>query len=127
MSKFLNKTFSELVLEKGFNRKCLGFYHIDKAFRDGYSFLEGDIDIYNHHGMFKLIKAPLYQDVVDWLREEKRLRISVTPRTSGNSAYEIWKWDSEKVHWVEVSVFNSYKEYYEALDKAIEEALKLIP
>lgn len=74
--------------------------------------------------------APLYQQVIDWFREKHKLHfyIETTPsfdKMQGNkfkvsikSCFEPFKWTTGHYYLGDT--------YYEALDKAIEEALKLI-
>lgn len=75
--------------------------------------------------------APLYQQVVDWFREKHNLVLDVYQEFNDVDAYTgFWAVDiSElrkyrKPHIVEIE--ETYADYYEAWNKAIEEALKVI-
>lgn len=95
--------------------------------------------------------APLYQQVVDWLRDEHKLALTLTwAGRSGDGTFTYWgcqihhavnglKAHINKTHYYEYEVLDGRKvggmmtyefknmTYYEALTKAIEEALKLLP
>lgn len=95
-------------------------------------------------GVFtKTIPAPTYQEAIDWLRENMRIRIDVQTKTSGKSGYNLFMWDKERVCWVHVyyreskdgnisdgaivegSSFLSVMDYYDAFELAMIEALKI--
>jgi predicted ATP-grasp superfamily ATP-dependent carboligase len=102
--------------EKGFDEPSLAYYDKDKDFIIG---------ILNNIGLKRFISAPLYQQVVDWFREKHKIVIYVGlyDREDVNS----WKYEITK--YGEYKLMGMSKQfpctYYEALTKAIEEALKL--
>lgn len=55
--------------ELGFNEKCLGSYCVTPKFD------AGDFEL----GVSYSLKAPLWQQAIDWLREEHKLHVSVLP------------------------------------------------
>lgn len=71
----------------------------------------------------RYITAPLYQQVTDWLREKHKIDICIEP----------WK-DATGKGGREIKIYSHHRliqsistpDYYQALTKAIEEALKLI-
>jgi len=65
------------------------------------------------------LDAPLYQQVVDWLREKHDLNIGMNYFKIGTVSY--WEY---RIHYKDI--YGQGGEYYNALTKAIEEALKLI-
>ncbi len=67
------------------------------------------------------LKAPLYQQVVDWLRNEHKIHL-VSTEDAGLYLFGI-KWYAEKRY---NEMYPKGGEYYEALNNAIVEALKLI-
>ena len=73
------------------------------------------------------VSAPLYQQVVDWFREKHRIELMVKSRINGEIdiyLYSVNKFgDSSSYRYDKSYVKYSY---YEALNQAIEEALKLI-
>ncbi len=91
---------------------------------------------------FKYVKVnmaapPLYQQVVDWFREKHKILINIEKDTLGSYYGKIIN-DYDKVHKGsgnhtyfdnDISIsndFKGFKTYYEAFDRAIEEAIKLI-
>ena len=101
--------------EKGFNEDCFGCYYKDKTFA-----YHPDSDV--------SVDAPLYQQVIDFIRD-KGIVISIYNNASG------YLWNRAKTEggtdlgWSEYNGPNEsgvWDSYYEALNNAIEEALKLI-
>lgn len=90
-----------------------------------------------HFGSYPvgLLQAPLYQQIIDWFREKHNLHIylSVDFYESGdNYLWQILIKDiTDKTFYSKKSTGlygdnNEYPTYYKALEKAIEEAFKLI-
>lgn len=111
-----------LAKEKGFNERCLGWYQSDKCPYNKY-------ESTNSHLKELLMRpehctAPLYQQIIDWLREEHNIFIHVEPEHD----YEKLKYYRVQLvvsgRWLKVN--EEFKTNYESLNKAIEEALKLI-
>ena len=69
------------------------------------------------------LKAPTYQQLVDWFREKHNLVVESRPLNNLNwwDAY-IWNGDTMD----RILRVPGFKTYYEALNKAIEESFKLI-
>ena len=103
--------------EKGFDYNCFAFY-------DSNNNIEYFCNLYKKHtNNSKSLGAtvsPLYQQVVDWFREEHNILISVD--NDGREYFYVYTFlkDDDR------HILDGYKTYYEALTKAIEEALKLI-
>ena len=102
--------------EKGFNEPCFAVYN---------NLRNGHIDLlskrYGKNEMISLVAAPLYQQVVDWLREKYSLCVWVNKQWAGEINY---------IGYVE-GMYPIEKEsdgntYYEALTKVIKKVLKLI-
>ena len=122
----MNKLFVsyEIALklkEKGFNEGCFGFYGDDgKLYFDG--FIEDGLN-----PVYSL--APLYQQVIDWLRDEKYINIETQ---YDFIAYDVIIHDYKNSNTKKLTSTLSGKtpycftDYYEALNVAIEESLKLI-
>lgn len=72
-----------------------------------------------------IISAPLYQQVIDWFREKYKIHVAASsfPIYNGKYGYQYQR-AGTSYGWTPHFEGNSY---YEALNKAIEEALKLIP
>jgi hypothetical protein len=106
--------------EKGFDAECLAYYHKDielVMFSEVPPFMRN-----NRHN--SNVCAPLWQQAIDLLREEKGVLLTVD------------KWMNEEKNWCyAITKFNEtnlaeYKEqfdsYYSALQSGIEKALELI-
>lgn len=140
---FVTYEIAKKLKELGFDEPCLGLFDANKTF------LIKEITQYDSETYFGGYSAPLWQQSIDWLREKKGWNISINeigmysniePYTKGvYTAYEYWiynthenkkyilcKYDSKK-HIIGDFINNiAAQSYYEALNKAIEEALKLI-
>lgn len=101
--------------EKGFDEPCFKVY-------DNQSFLQEE-EVMDELKLEKIL-APLYQQVIDWFREKHNLLIYAVPfkdhAADVNDPLE-WNWT---IHNKDVG--RGLNDYYEALTKAIREALKLI-
>lgn len=108
--------------EKGFDMPCLGYYDGDD---DGVWNDEPERELLlNDHNKHGKLSAPLYQQVVDWFRENKGIHIQPQFHFH-DKGYKIGKIPIGRSSYT--GPYNkSYKTYYEALNKAIKEALKLI-
>lgn len=77
-----------------------------------------------------LLQASLYQQIIDWFREKHSLiiEIQLDQTSTVKWAYDITKYNDFGNFERKVDVLNwgLYRNYYEALNKAIEEAFKLI-
>lgn len=79
------------------------------------------------------VSAPLYQQIVDWFREKHELLITIHRIGIGDQKYG-YCWDITHIHKSPnrklavsgIDTADTHELYYEALDKAIEEAFKLI-
>ena len=107
--------------EKGFKAKCFAWYD---HYKDFY-YCDIDDDVSKNTKLTGKDKscctAPLYQQVMDWFRERHKIMIELhwqegTQNYSFCYGYKAGKWFFPKETF----------EYYKALGKAIEEALKLI-
>ena len=121
--------------EKGFDELCFRYHCKDNADRTGIKDWMSDnlySEVQNSSIGLGNVAAPLYQQVVDWFREEHSLHIYLR-----DSIFETgveYRWRISKIKMVmsipeKITGFSSStsnQTYYEALDKAIEEALKLI-
>lgn len=104
--------------EKGFNEPCLAWYYSDRSAL-GKLHLEYSEPNTKYH-----LNSPTYDQVTSWFREKYRIGIYVRGcnKVGNFGGYEYIIGDNAIV----VSKYNNYENYYEALNKAIEEALKLI-
>lgn len=118
--------------EKGFDERCIIYYN------------EGMLQLDSSNTMFgwrnkdfeepymkdrERIPAPLYQQIVDWFREKHGIVVSIQraiqiePELYG---YQINYGDAGDGGMMEMQQIELELSYYEALNKAIEEAIKLI-
>lgn len=141
--QFATYEIAKRLKELGFNEPCLGLFDANKTFFIK-EITQSDSEIY-----FGGYSAPLWQQVIDWLREKKGWNISINeigmysniePYTKGSyTAYEYWIYNTYenkkhylcKYDWKKHSIGNfinniAAQSYYEARQNAIEEALKLI-
>lgn len=118
-SIFVPLNIAKILKEKGYNKPALACY--DKL--DMLSTYSKDVfkpKNYNNSGY--CCSAPLYQQVIDWFRESHHIHVAASSFPVYNGKYGIqysrsvissgWQPESDT--------------YYDALNKAIEEALKLI-
>jgi hypothetical protein len=110
--------------EKGFKVDCFGYYWHDsnnelRASKPILAVNWNDNDEYN-----KDTSAPLWQQVIDWLREEKEINFEVHYFGGfGSDNYEFKIITKEgKAIWVG----NKNKSYHSSRQQAIEKALELI-
>ncbi len=118
--------------EKGFNKSCFGYYTINK------NLIITDSRIYHEEEIFNCqnnvltysnqITSPLYQQVVDWLREKHKLNIITEQEIEHNNFGYISRISERKEFGINHNLFQTtmYENYYDALSKSIEESLNLI-
>lgn len=117
-----NKLFIpyELALwakEKGFDEGCFAKYFFKK--RRFQTNTLGDPKNYNNGSYgHDVMSAPMYQQIVDWFKDNHRLQIGELPIPLGQK---------QKWYINDMSQENGFKGAYIGIDKAIEEAYKLIP
>lgn len=128
---FLSYELALLAKEKGFDKDCFRVYSRNRK-------LTND-ELLNPNDN-KWINAPLYQQIVDWFREKYNIHIRVDCIIEYNEGredylklqgYSLWISqfqnddivDSDELGRLAITI---YKDYYEALNKAIIEAFKLI-
>lgn len=127
---FLPYELSKTLKRKGFNEPCIAY-----KWDDTYIHSQGIVanfenfhwtirDLHNHNESPTRISIPLYQQVIDWFRIEHKLFVSVE---IGTQEYSYFIYDIRRNESATGTKSLSYNgEYYEAMDKAIEEALRLI-
>lgn len=96
-----------------FNTECIAFWNHYQEVHFNHTY-----DKYADH-----LKAPMYQQVVDWFIEKHNIHPCYGSNHSG------WYWSITKTNGTtikEQSDYNYFKTHYEALTKAIMESLKLI-
>lgn len=106
---FLSKELAQLAKEKGFNEKCLRYWVNDKLI----------IDLTPHIRPESKLGAPTYQQIIDWFRESRNLYIEARPLNTLDY-WDGYIWNDKMERLFRES---GYRTYYEALTKAVEEAL----
>jgi hypothetical protein len=103
--------------EKGFNEPCLATYHKE---------YKSIIPVYAKFTDQDVFKAPLWQQVIDWLMEEKKIYMHVDNHFDRLLGYNRGFIPSVN----EMFYFNEdndcFESYYKAFEKGIEKALELI-
>jgi len=122
---FVPYELAVIAKEKGFNEPCLARF-ID----DGNKSLEiwdWDIPLRNSTNEEEdtLCTAPLYQQIVDWLREKHSIWITIYNQYKDENAGKCYGYKVQMKDTCKSNVAQS-DNYYKALNKAIEEAFKLI-
>lgn len=131
---FLPYSLALKAKEKRFNEPCFGVY-TTHVFKDVY---ELDLEQYMNFEFedtmndkfsldSKCCSAPLYQQIVDWLREKHNLHINLAVNQFGYGfMYSIIDIKASKCVKFLTGGANHKFSYYEALSFAIEQALNLI-
>lgn len=119
--------------EKGFDEPCFKYWYAETQTDTPYlTYTVYDEELYEQsfNGKFEgdeiQVSAPLYQQVIDWFREKHDLHIFLIGSMSRNKnefCCEIVTVKKQTYLFTDKAYSSS--PYYEALTKAIEEALKL--
>ena len=110
----------------GFNEFCMGFFyseHIDEL--SDISLGTTTKVVEEMVNRFNCIKAPLWQQVIDWFREQYELSLELDASSNGLYNAHIYSITNSKFGYsviVEIPQLN----YYEAREQAILKALELI-
>lgn len=133
---FIPYSLSVIAKEKGFNEECFGYW------TSGGKSVKNETTLYIQFTRFKndaltVPSAILYQQILDWLMKEHKIYVQILPFAK----YFRQEWQYELLR-LTISEFKSperegynafiklndfiFSSYGEALNKGIEEALKLI-
>lgn len=116
---FVPYEIAKQLKEKGFNEVCFTNYSKNATLMSVDS-ASGSIN--TDLSDYEDCSAPLYQQVIDWFRNTHKIIIESRPlNTLGWWDALIYNQECERIY-----RDGGYKTYYEALTKAIEEAIKLI-
>lgn len=141
---FLSYELALIAKEKGFNEPCLAFYK-GKYTGDGLhaigqhegSGISGDNYDVGWNPNYPVVLAPLYDQTLDWFEKEKELLIMIDKSPYGSWTATIYK-NFKTTHIGSGNFtfytnrksidneFAGFETKYLCLDKAIEEAFKLI-
>lgn len=127
MNLFVSYELAKILKEKGFNEPCLAYYNpvVDTTGSPMLKPVDTDFIVYRDVSE-PCVKAPLYQQVVDWFREKYKIDIELTKSDDFEYIYYFSYYTSNN----EFVDFEGYDEkgltYYQSLNKAIEQVLKVI-
>lgn len=149
---FVPYELAKQLKEKGFNESCLCFYNKEDdkyklaicAQFDSYNFAtykNDDIIKSSCKGILTTVCAPSHQQVIDWFREQYNIHISIsyelhmkwfysidiasyTDEDMDNNCFE--KFCDKVIECNCIDTDDGFETYYDALNIAIEESIKLI-
>ena len=126
-NQFVTYEIALKLKELGFGKKCFAYYYNPTGLHigdSGYSFSNGFITPAHVENICQddiACIAPLWQQVIDWLREIYKIHILIQ-RVIGNRGTDI-----ESESWTfEGTVWKSWPTYYKAREQSILKALELI-
>ena len=126
--QFCNYEISKKLKELGFEDECLGFYSKHNQFH----LISYGIVSYNNthdsiciHPLYKLdCAAPLWQQVIDWLREKHDIDVEIHSKFGqGNGWWSNLCYNSTRTETLNVGMFDNY---CKAREQAILKALEII-
>lgn len=117
---FIPYELAVIAKEKGFNGPCCALYNPNLLNDSIWTTTNSNIDLLTNNKKI-VCAAPLYQQIVDWFREKHSISILVE---IGEHEFSYKLFNNKKDKMLPVASFNGT--YYEALNKAIEVAFKLI-
>lgn len=149
---FIPYRLAVLAKEKGFNESCMTTYmpsplppykwslqsihgiilYSKQQQSDSHKLdFTGYLNSVPAHFGLKSVSAPLYQQIVEWLRDKHDILISVAPYTSEEHMFDaviIQKYSNVSGYRnkIQTSPNQVWHNYYEAFNYAIEESFKLI-
>ena len=123
---FVPYSIALLAKQKGFDEPCCMVYHSKKfvAIASGISSTFPIPTINNKMLGSKTVAAPLYQQITDWFRENHTMLVFADTIYDFSCHFPTLHKKSEPHIRVDGQV--EFKKYYDALDKAIIEAFKLL-
>src|SRR5690348_3984357 len=128
---FVSPHIAKLLDNEQYNEHCIAFYTSNDDDGDGLDVTYADKPIRNSELVNGAFTAPTYQQVVDWFRQKHDMHIVVDyGAVDLGYSYTIYYKLNSKDRVKNGFGHDEEKEveftYYQALKKAIEEALKLI-
>lgn len=129
--QFVTFEMAKKLKELGFDDVCIGCYDIN----DALEIMPFGIESANYNKVFcgnYLISAPLWQQVVEWLRTEKKIFVTVECKPdifNGSFYYVADVLNIDPTNGKDLQIldgFSIFRNYDEALKEGIEEALTLL-
>ena len=124
---FVSYELALLAKEKGFNEPCLACFS-DLHNAPNSILLTGNYPYFFYKNDMCSLSAPLYQQLVDWFREDHKIEVVVLSNTHTCSKDVKWEWSlysltNKKI--IKYPVLN-VPSYYQAITASLTEAFKLI-
>ena len=140
--QFVTYDIAKTLKELGFNEPCFGFYDDTRELNCGFSGSKGYIySTFTHNVRKTIVIAPLWQQVIDWLREKHYIDIKVYIKSVSNGDIPIYefsiyffaehpdkKWYNESLDYNSqgnCGTGNSFK-YLDVREQAILKAIEII-
>ena len=124
--QFVTYEIALKLKELGFNKECLAYYNnppYPDLMHNCENVMESNFIIEN---IGNSLKAPLWQQVIDWLREKQNICIDIEPITFDDEPTYIFEIINLKNGMLLNNINSSFIDSSEALEQAILEALELI-
>lgn len=129
---FIPYELAVIAKEKGFSELCFALITSRDIFPINISCNDTLLNsqITGQYNFKPCVPAPMYQQIIDWLRIKHNLIVTIELDQTSNIkwAYDIVKYnglmDFERK--TDLNNYFLYRDYYEAINQAIAEALKLI-
>ena len=100
---FVEYLIAKLLRMKGFNGACLGYFNSEKAFIQSY------LPDEKSYPTIDILRAPLWQQMIDWLHDEKRIEVNFYEMLNG-----YWRASVEDLKTGEVKTYEGYASRQEA-------------
>lgn len=146
---FLPYNLALLAKEKGFNELCFGFYQLSRTFDNSAIFEYIGDPVSRKHTFFKretlfsnsfldeivnkkdaymkgVCSAPLYQQIVDWIRDKHDIEIIISSYSHVSSARSYIGHYQKQSDPFNGEYFYGNQTHYDALNKTIEKIFALI-
>lgn len=137
---FISYELALLAKEKGFNDPCIAEYWIGankgnigspkNPLFNMYPDILDEVPCYNSNILKNYVAAPIYQQVIDWLRKEHKMGVEIELYCEEYTVYvkKVTKniSDTQIAQEYEFDPVDGFFDYYEALNYAVTEALNHI-
>ena len=123
--QFCNYEISKKLKDLGFNEECFASYNlIDKNFNLYDTYANWNISFNTLSS--KYCSAPLWQQVIDWLREKQNIYINVEPITFDDEPTYVFEIINLKNGMLLNDINSSFEDPNEAHEQAILKAIDII-
>lgn len=125
---FVSKELAEQLRDKGFSEPCLADYALltpDHHQLYGCGIVNFDINRTFINTTGTIIPAPIYQQVIDWFRDTYDISVLIIPYRNDDGTL-VYEWTIINDIRDEEENEITFMSYYECLEDAIKEVLKVI-